>query len=55
MHLESSNLNKIQLRYGHLCALAPYNTLGLLSPDGGASTGELAVLNAIVFCTLYII
>ena len=43
-HLESSNLDKIHLSYGHLHVLGPCSTLGVLSLDGGASTGESSVM-----------
>ena len=54
-HLQSSNLDKIRLSYGHLCALASYSTLGVLGLDGGASTREFGVMIVVVSCTLYII
>ena len=37
-------MDKIQLSYGHLHVLAPCSTLGVLSLDGGASTGESGVM-----------
>ena len=51
-HFESFNLDKIRLSYGHLSALAPCNTLGVLGLDVGRVLG---VWCNDCCCILYII